>query len=49
MNLIQILIGDEPCAEMANLHEVEIPEDTRKMFEAQDLKIKDKNNSKTSI
>ncbi len=35
-NLVQILIGDEPEDHMANLHEVEIPDDIRAQFEKRD-------------
>ena len=41
-NLVQILIGDEPSLDMANLHEIDIPEDIKKKFEEQDKKDSDK-------
>ncbi|XP_028396543.1 protein HGH1 homolog [Dendronephthya gigantea] len=37
-NLVQVLIGDEPEDDMANLHEVEIPDDIRAQLEEVDKK-----------
>lgn len=42
--LIQILIGDEPQYGMENLKEIEIPQELRVKFEAQD-KAEEKNRS----
>jgi hypothetical protein len=36
--LVQVLIGDEPEDNMANLHEVEIPDDIKAQFEKSDEK-----------
>ena len=35
---MQVLIGDEPEDDMANLHEVEIPDDIRAQLELLDQK-----------